>query len=170
MLSALVLYETHPRARDAVEPVARTLAALVPAAMEGVLRDVVVAGPEAARLEAVADHAGCACVVAASGAEQLARGAAALRGTLAFVIRAGAIPETGFVADLDDLLRDGGRAALMRLAPDSALQRLFPARAPLAAVVASRDLAASGRAADLMALARLVRPAPTLRSRARPFK
>lgn len=169
MLSALVLYEVHPLARDALEPVARTLAALAPAAIEGVVRDVAIVGPEGANLDFIADHAGCACVTASGGA-QLARGAAALRGPLAFVIRAGAIPEAGFVADLDDLLRAGGRGALLRLSPAGALQRVFPDIAPLAGVVAPCELAASGRASDLSALARLVRPAPTLRSRARLFK
>lgn len=170
MLSALVLHNVIPRAREPAEPAVRTLAALVPAAMEGVLRDVVVAGPAAAGLAKVADHAGCVYVVAESEAEQIARGGAALRGALAFVIRAGAMPEPGFVEELDDLLRDGGRAALMRAAPVSFAQRLLPNLAPVSALVVARDVLVSGRAPTFAALVRLARPAPTLRTRARAFR
>ena len=170
MLSALVLHVPNPRAREPAEPVVRTLAALVPAALEGVLRDVAIAGPQSAGLESVADHAGCLFVAAETEAEQIARGGAALRGSLAFVIRAGAIPESAFVAELDDLLRDGGRAALMRAAPTNVVERLLPDFAAVSALVVARESLVSGRAASFAALVRLARPAPVLRARARPLR
>lgn len=170
MLSALVLYRADPRARAPAEPAVRTLAALVPAAMEGVLRDVALAGPAAAGFEAVADHAGCLWVEADDEKAQLARGATALREPSVFVIVAGAIPEPGFVQELDDILRDGVFGAALRYVPASFMQRLAPSLAPVAAQIVARDLLVTGRATRFADLQRLSRPARLMAARARAFK
>ena len=170
MLSALVLYRADPSARAPAEPAVRTLAALVPAAMEGVLRDVALAGPAAAGFESVADHAGCLWVEAEDEKTQIARGGAALRERNVFVIVAGAIPEPGFTQELDDMLREGASSVALRFAPASFMQRLAPSLAPVAAQIVPRDLLLSGRAARFADLQRMVRPARAMVARARAFK
>ena len=71
---------------------------------------------------------------------------------------------------LHDLLRDGGRAALMRAAPTNVVERLLPDFAAVSALVVARESLVSGRAASFAALVRLARPAPVLRARARPLR
>jgi hypothetical protein len=67
MLSAVVLATDLSRPRGASsEAVVRTLSALVPAAIEGIVRDVTLAcAGDSAELRKIADHAGCEIVEAA---------------------------------------------------------------------------------------------------------
>jgi hypothetical protein len=149
------------------EAVVRTLSALVPAVIEGVLRDVTLAAPSGhPEMRKIADHAGCE-LVEGEGAELLRMGVESARGPNIFLLRAGRAPESGFAEEISDALGRTERSALLREAPMSPLTRIAPGFAPLAGLMAQRDrlLAVSG--GTLGAYARAVKPAITLRTRAR---
>lgn len=81
MLTAVVWGVSTPR------PFASTLAALVPAAVDGALREVVVAGlPNDPDCRSIADHAGCR-VAATDGVP--AEASARLRGSWILLLRSG---------------------------------------------------------------------------------
>ena len=69
--------------------------------------------------------------------------------------------------------KDGGsnterdRAARLRAAPENLIERLFPGVAPLAGLIAPRDLCLRAPKGRFATLAHFVDPATTLRTRAR---
>ncbi|HEY8580469.1 MAG TPA: transposase [Beijerinckiaceae bacterium] len=145
----------------------RTLAALVPAAIEGVVRDVLLAAPAAGEaLARIADHAGCEMVVAPP-AELLAAAAARLKEPRVFVLRAGMAPQAGFIGELADLLAYRPDApALLRAEPRSLLTRLAPGLArPAACVVPRAALQAGGAAPEVAAIARRLSAPVVLKAR-----
>jgi hypothetical protein len=78
-----------------------------------------------------------------------------------FVLRAGRIPERGFIGELADLMAYGPeRCALLRDAPHSLLTRIAPGLSPASALVAPRARLASG-GVDVRRLARRL-PAPVV--------
>ncbi len=119
MISALVLSpslsaaQPHPRASEAV---ARSLGALVRAAVEGVLRDVTIIGPSGDDLAALADHAGCAFVETDSTKDGLVRAVTQMRANILLVLEGGYAPPSGFAQEVSDLLLDTNfRGALLRV-------------------------------------------------------
>lgn len=79
-----------------------TLAALVPAVADGLVRDAVLLSPrESDMLRTVADGSGCGLVTAPAG-ELLARGAAAARAPWVFILDAGMVPGGLWMDDLAD--------------------------------------------------------------------
>jgi glycosyltransferase involved in cell wall biosynthesis len=97
---------------DSERTLVPTLAALVPGAVAGVLREVVVADAGSQdETMAVADVAGCRFLVAPGplGA-RLKAGAAAARASWLMFLRPGAVPEPPFIDDVDRFIRgaDGG--------------------------------------------------------------
>jgi hypothetical protein len=158
MISALVLSpslhaaEPLPRASEAV---ARSLGALVRAAVEGVLRDVVIVGPGGDDLAVLADHAGCAFVETDSAKDGMTRAVAQMRANILFVLEGGYAPPSGFAQEVDDLLLDAAnfRGALLRVAPDTLVTRLAPGLArPVGALALRHDIrsAAPHDLADLI--------------------
>jgi hypothetical protein len=158
MISALVLSpslgaaQPHPRASEAV---ARSLGALVRAAVEGVLRDVAIVGPGGDDLAVLADHAGCAFVETGSSKDGLARAVAQMRANILFVLEGGYAPPSGFAQEVGDLLLDAAnfRGALLRVAPDTLVTRLAPGLArPVGALALRNDIrsAAPRDLADLI--------------------
>jgi len=115
-------------ASRAAEAVARSLCALVRATVEGVVREAVIVGSVEDELAEIADHAGCGLIETRTAAEGLARAAAQSRSQVAFVLKGGFIPQSGFVEEAGDLLLDGAtfRGALLRRTPDSLMTRLAP--------------------------------------------
>ncbi len=155
MISALVLSpslvagKSVPRASEAV---ARSLSALVRAAVEGILRDVAIAGPEGEHLAVLADHAGCDFIETSTAQQALSLGLGRMRGDICFIVEGGYAPPSGFVDEAGDILREADlfRGALLRRAPHSFFTRLAPGFAqPVGALVvrstlngaAPRDLA-----------------------------
>ena len=70
MVTAIVLSPSlGASAERAAEAVARSLAALVRASVEGIVRDAVIVGPAGDMLAEIANHAGCAFVEASSKAK-----------------------------------------------------------------------------------------------------
>lgn len=171
MISALVLSpslraaQPHPRASEAV---ARSLGALVRAAVEGVLRDVAIIGPRGDDLAALADHAGCAFVETGSTKDGLARAVAQMRASILFVLEGGYAPPSGFAQEVSDLLLDAAhfRGALLRVAPDTLVTRLAPGLAqPVGALALRNDIrsAAPRDLADLIGRLK-IRRAMTVRA------
>ena len=157
MLSAIVLASdaTMPPARP--DAVVRTLAALVPAAIEGLVRDVTLAGLSGGELAHIADHAGCALSESADPEDVLREAFALARGSRLFILRAGRALETGFVEELMDLMaaREASeRGALLRDAPETFIARAFPRFAPAAGLVAPRQHLQGLKATSLVALVR----------------
>lgn len=170
MLSAIVLASDARMQPAAPDAIVRTMAALVPAAIEGLVRDVTLAGLAGGELGHIADHAGCVLSESGDPAEVLREALAAARGQKLLVIRAGRAPEAGFIEEISDFLAghvSRSHGAIMRDRPDSFVARAFPRLAPVAALVASRDILLKGGVGSLADLTRGLRPAVTLRARAR---
>jgi hypothetical protein len=172
MLSTIVFCEDERAGRsgaDRIESLARTLGSLITANVEGLLRDVAIAGPRGQGLDAVADHAGCGLIEAQGEAEWLRLALEAARGPDILLLRAGRAPEAGFNEEASDFLARGKgvRAARLHAAPETILERLFPDWAPLAGLIAPRDLCLAAPSGRFGTLARSIRPAATLRVRAR---
>lgn len=177
MLSAIVLCEEHAVGSaqcdlDPAEALVRTLASLVTANVEGLLRDVVIAGPEGQGLGLIADEAGCGLIEAATEPEWLRGAVEAARGPDLLLLRSGHAPEAGFIEEAGDFISRRGhapevRTARLHAAPEAFLERLFPRLAPLAGLIASRDLCLSAPSGPFRSLVRHVGRTATLRSAAR---
>ena len=174
MLSTIVFCEDKPASppgRDLAEVLARTLASLVTAKVEGLLCDVRIAGPAGTGLGVVAKHAGCALIEAEREAEWLGLALQAARGPDVFLLRCGRPPEAGFIAEAGDFLakntKDQPRAACLRAAPESFLERIFPSLAPVAGLIASRDSILRTPRGGFQMLARCIGPAANLKTAAR---
>ena len=174
MLSTIVFCEDKPATRpgrDLAGVLARTLASLVTANVEGLLGDVRIAGPAGKGLGALANHAGCALIEAESEAAWLGLALQAARGPDVFLLRSGRAPEAGFIEEATDFLtrntNDQSRSACLRAAADSFLERIFPALAPIAGLIASRDLMLRAPRGGFQMLARCTGPAPAFQTRAR---
>jgi hypothetical protein len=154
MISALVLSPSlssgKPQAR-ANEAVARSLGALVRAAVEGILRDVAIAGVAEDGLAALADHAGCAIIETNSARDALAQAVVRMRGDIAFVLEGGFAPPGGFAQEASDLLMNPAlfQGALLRLTPDSLFTRFAPGLARPVGALAPRDALKAAAPRDL---------------------
>ncbi|MDB5508387.1 MAG: uncharacterized protein JWL93_856 [Hyphomicrobiales bacterium] len=170
MLSVIVLASDARMQPALPDAVVRTLSALVPAAIEGLVRDVTLAGQTGRDLGHIADHAGCVLCESDDAHSVLGFALDAARGQRLFVIRAGRAPEAGFIEEISDFLSAKGRqprGAVMRERPETILARAFPRFAPAAGLVAPRDIMLKAGAMSLEDLVRGARPALTLRARAR---
>jgi hypothetical protein len=174
MLSIIILCRPDPGngcAAVAAEGIVRTLSSLVNALVRGLVRDVVLAGPEGTDLALIADHAGCVSVEAASEAECLRRALGLVRGEDVLVLLPGHVPEAGFIEEIEDLLARGPMADGRRIyaAPITYWQRLVPALTPVVGIIAP---VSTCRAADesamssFAALVRATRGKRALRARA----
>ena len=170
MVSAVVLATDSARPAVTPEALVRTLAALVPAVVEGVLGDLVLAGRPGDRdLQRIADHAGCD-VVEAEGADLLGRALAAVRGPQVLVLLGGEVPGDGFVEELGDFAADGVGAARLRRRPSGLVERLAPGLAPVTGVYIDRGRLAPDKApASLADLSRVIGRAADFTARTRPL-
>jgi hypothetical protein len=172
MLSTIVFCEDKPASasgRDLAEVLARTLACLVPAKVEGLLCDVRIAGPAGRGLSLVANHAGCALIEAENEADWLSLALQAARGPDIFLLRCGRAPEAGFIEEAADFLaaKDSSRAAWLRAAPESFLERVFLSLAPAAGLIAPRYLMLRAPRGGFSNLASFVAPSTAFQTRAR---
>jgi hypothetical protein len=150
---------------------ARTLACLVPAKVDGILCDVRIAGPPQAGLGLIAHHAGCALIESETEAARLRLAIEAAHGPRIFLLCCGHAPEPGFAEEVNDLLANTAagklQAAELLAAPESMFERVFPSRARVAGIIASRDSLLCVPHEGFQALARNLGSATTLRTRAR---
>jgi hypothetical protein len=174
MLSTIVFCDDWPAGRpgrDLAEVLARTLASLVTAKVEGLLGDVRIAGPARKGLGLVANHAGCALIEAENEMDWLFLALQAARGPDVFLLRCGRAPEAGFIEEAADFMakENGGetRQAHLRAAPESFLERVFPALAPVAGLIASRDLMLNAPRGGFQRLAGFVAASTAFHTRAR---
>ena len=170
MLSAIIIVsDGNVPVSPSPEALVRTLAALVPAAIEGLVRDVVLAAPSGnPDLARIADHAGCEIAEADTPTAVIAAGLKAARGDALLVLRAGHAPERGFfeeMADLSDRLGLMG-AVRVRATPESFLTRLLPGLTASVGLVALRRSLPS-QAPHLEGLISAARPKQTMRLRLR---
>ncbi len=168
MVTAIILSPSLAAPSErAPEAVARSLASLVRASVEGIVRDALIVGPAGDKLADIADHAGCAHVEAANVKEGLARALAQARSEVVFVLEGGYAPLTGFVEEASDLLRAGDfRGAALRRAPDTLMTRLAPFLAPAVGVFAPRAALRDAAPRDLAELVRRLKIRRTLTIRA----
>ena len=148
----------------------RTLAALVPAIVEGLVRDVTVIGRKPDEgVRRIAEHAGCNLVENVDFDTALGEAMASARSSTLFLLRAGAFLDRAF---LDEAARqfgpeqgDGTRALLLREAPGGLVTRVLPDLAPVAGLIAPRATF-TPPAKDFDALVRRQRAPQTLQARA----
>lgn len=165
MFSALVLVQSGAQGAPTSEAVVRTLSALVPAAIEGIVRDVALAAAEpTGDLARIADHAGCE-YVDTPGDGLIGAGLSALKEQRVLLLRAGRVPEHGFARELADLAAyRTEQCALMLDAPDSFLTRMMPRLSRASGLVAPREALKSGRP-DVTALAKSLSGAVVFKAR-----
>lgn len=169
MLSTLVLMPPATGGTPALGALVRTLAALVPFSIEGLVRDVtVVAEGDDDGLRRVADHAGCAYEAGSPFNGAFKAALEGSRSETVFVLRVGAALDRGMVDEVAALLGPGSGSVdtvfLLRQAAEG-WTRLFPATAPVVGIMAPRrKLGAPVRGFD--DLARQFRRGKTLASRA----
>ena len=159
MFSAIVLCPASTPATAVV----RTLAALVPLAVGGLVRDLVMAAPAEPVFSRIADEAGCAL----SGSTEFAVALALTRADWLLVIRAGFAPLEGFNDEAGDFLGGGARAGLLRAEPAALWTRLFPATAEIAGLLVPRSMLGKAATGSLANLPPGLQPRVTLRTRAR---
>ncbi len=170
MLSALILAADLKNPPVKPDALVRTLAALVPAAIEGLVRDLTIAGLAGSDLSEIADHAGCEFSESVAAGEIVANGLKLVRGPHVLVLRAGHALEAGFIEEIGDFLNRSGageRGALMRRKPEDFLGALVPALSPAVGLIASRQRLLDANAPDFATLVRRIKPRVTLRARGR---
>lgn len=168
MISTLVV--TPPAAVDAphrAHALLRTLAALVPATIEGVVRDVTLLQVGEGSLAGIADEAGCHMVEEGDFPAALARGVAGARASWIFVVKAGTVPSRLFGEEALRALEgspEPGDTVVLREQPRGFLSRWFPSLAPVAGVILPRARLAELRCtsfADVVRRAGRARTLPT---------
>ena len=174
MLSTIIFCEDWPAGQcggDLTVALARTLASLVTAKVEGLLGDVRIAGPAGKGLRVVANYAGCALIEGENEQEWLRLAGQAARGPDVFLLRCGRAPEAGFIEEAADFLaantKDKSSTACLRAVPESFIERIFPSAAPLAGLIAPRGLLLRAPCGGFQKLARCIGPATTFQTRAR---
>ncbi len=174
MLSTIVFCEDKRSGKagaDIAVLLARTLACLVPAKVDGILCDVRIAGPANAGIGLVAHHAGCGFVESGNESVRLQLALEAARGPRVFLLCCGHVPEPEFIDEVNDLLTStfasNTRAVELLAAPESMLERLFPSWARVAGIIASRDSLLCVPYEGFQALARSLGSPAALRTRAR---
>jgi hypothetical protein len=171
MISTIVLSPSLRAGRPverATEAVARSLAALVRAAMDGFVRDAAIVGPPGEELAELADHAGCAFIEATSVQEGLPIAIGQMRAEVLLVLEGGYAPQNGFPDEAGDLLleQEAFRGALLKLAPDSLATRLAPALSQPVGALVLRAAAVATAPQDFADLIRRLKIRRTLNVRA----
>ena len=146
----------------------RTLAALVPLAVQGFVGEVWLAAPAGAAMARIADEAGCGLAAAGEERAALARALAGTRQPWVFVLLGGYAPEAGLAEEAGDhMLARPGHSVAMRAQPASLATRLLPGLSPVAGLIMPRRQLPPLPPGNLDRLARQTAPCATLRTRAR---
>lgn len=161
MLTAILLAcdgHAPPLRGDAV---ARSLASLVDACVQGLVADAVLVGPPERGLDRVADEAGCALVETTHVEAGMAQALRLARRDWVLALRAGYAVERGFVDEVNDAFAYGpaDRALVLRAAPTSLLTRLSPRLAEPVGIIARKSELRAAGAADFRRLAKTLRGA-----------
>jgi hypothetical protein len=157
MFSAVVFMRDHHSEPFSLVALSRSLGSLVGASIEGLIRDVIIAGPSGLELATIAEHAGCGFVEGEREAEWLAEALSLSKAPACVIMRAGYIPGPGFVEELRDIYdRPGLLPGFWRAEPEHWASRLFSGLAPVAGLVASRDQLGAALAYDFHRMTRML--------------
>ena len=152
------------------DQLARTLSALVPAAVEGLVSQVFLAGQViGAAEEVVADHAGCDVVVGKDEADAIRRALLQAARHVVLILIAGTLPGRDVLDEVGLLARGAGaidHALFLRGDRPPLAARLLGRRAEILGILASRARLLAVPHPDLATLSRL-RPSRSLVARAR---
>ncbi|WBJ99979.1 hypothetical protein [Methylocystis parvus] len=161
MLTAILLAHDAPARPLRRDAVARSLASLVEACVQGLIADAVLVGAPGRGLERVADEAGCALIEASDQKEGLAQALAVARQDDALLLLAGYAVERGFVDEVNDAFAYGesGRALVLRAAPSSVVTRFVPSLAEPVGLIARKSALRGAGGAELKTLAKRLRSA-----------
>ncbi|PPD46254.1 MAG: transposase [Methylocystis sp.] len=161
MLTAILLAYDEPAQPLRRDAIARSLASLVDACVQGLVADAVLAGAPDRGLDQIADEAGCALVETAKAPDGLTKALSIARHDDVFLLLAGHAVERGFTDEVNDAFAYGARdqALILRRAPDSFLTRLAPRFATVVGVVARKAALREAGGADLNRIARALRGA-----------
>ena len=171
MMSVLLL-GFQPASRNALGPgeAVRALAALVPATVDGIVRDLCLAGPEHTGLAQVADHAGCWFAQAETVRDAIEAGARLLKSPQVLVAHAGTIFDRAVMDEIEQVLPLLGEprasACVVKAAERGLVARLVPALTPVAGLICYRDWLQTRRADSLAELAGQAKGRRTLRATA----
>jgi hypothetical protein len=110
MITALIVTDGR------IEPLAATLAALVPGVAEGLVADaVVIARRDDPEIIAIADAVGAAHVTASEGPQAWSAGAAMARREWLLCLQAGDVPVDGWISALERFVAFAGERRIARL-------------------------------------------------------
>jgi len=156
MLTAILLAYDAPAQPLRGDAVARSLASLVEACVQGLVADAALVGAPERGLDRIADDAGCALIETARAEEGFARALALARRDDVLTMLAGYAVERGFIDEVQDAFAYGDRARplILRAAPDSLLTRLAPRLSAPVAVIARKSALRDAAFADLTQLAK----------------
>ncbi len=168
MVSAIVFMPEDHSGRTPSEPLvalSRSLGSLVKVSVEGLIRDVTIAGPSGLDLGTIADHAGCALVEGRQEADWLAQALLLAKGPACLVLRAGYIPGHGFIEELRDVVdRPRMMPGFWRAEPEHWPSQLFSVLSPIAGLIASLDQLQTHPARDFRRITRSL-PGRSLRTK-----
>jgi hypothetical protein len=153
------------------ELLARSLVWLVSAVVAGIVRDVILAGPEGAGLADIAEQAGCTAVVDDREAECLTKAVASSRQPRLLILQSAFQPGDGMVGELDGLVRmmRQDQTASLLAAPVTAWQGLLPGRARTVGLLAPTNRCRSLAGSDFRRLKARLRPKIKFVTRANPI-
>lgn len=158
MLTAILLAYDDPARPLRHDAIARSLASMVDACVQGLVADAVLTGAPGKGLERIADEAGCALVEAADPRAGLTQALAVARHEEVFLLLAGHAVQRGFVDEVNDAVAygDRGRALILRSAPETFVTRLAPRLAAPVGLVARKAAICEAASADFRRIARAV--------------
>lgn len=159
MLTAILLAYDRPALPLRGDAVARSLASLVDACVQGLVADAVLVGPPERGLDRVADEAGCALVETSNIEAGMAQALQLARRDWILALRAGNAVERGFVDEVNDAFAYGAAdgALVLRAAPSSLLTRLSPRLAEPVGLIAQKTALRAAATADFRRLAKALR-------------
>ena len=141
MLSAIIIATDTIDGPARADFLARCLASLIDACVQGVVADAAIIGEPGRNLARIAEDAGCGFVETGDATEGLRQALATVRRDQIFLLSAGYAVERGFADELNDLFAygDPGAPRTLRAASTTFATRLFPALSRPAGAVASRQ-------------------------------
>lgn len=140
MLSAIIFATDTIDGPARADFVARCLASLIDACVQGVVADAVLVGEPGRGLGKIAEDAGCGFIETNDAKEGLRQALAAVRRDQIFLLSASYAVERGFADEVNDLFAygDTGAPRTLRAASTTFVTRLFPDLSRPAGVVAPR--------------------------------
>ena len=171
-MSALVLAFSASGPRPLLPGQAvRTLSSLVPAVIEGIVRDVaLVAGETATDLAQIADHAGCTLITAETEAAALKAALTRCRSRDVLVVAAGVGFDRTLLDELSGVLpvfglEDQPLPRVLHPESDGILQRVLPMRGKAVGLLGRKERLLLSGSSSLQDLVKRIKPTRPFRTR-----